>query len=66
MFIESMIERRKKLFTFVQDTLGAIDATHIRAHISSDEALSSNRKASLTQNVMAVFYFNIQSCFVQS
>ena len=61
-----MIERRKKFFSFLQDALGAIDGTCIRAHTPSDKAVSYNRKGSLTQNVLAVCCFNMQFYSEQS
>jgi len=52
---------------YIKDIIGAIDRTHIKAHVAADSiAPCRNRKGDISQNVMAAGTFDMYFCFVLS
>jgi hypothetical protein len=61
----SRITDNPKYTPYFDDCIGALDGTHIAAHISREEqARYRNRKGTLSQNVLAVCDFNMQFVYV--
>jgi DDE superfamily endonuclease len=59
------VERNKKFYPYFKDVLGAIDGTHIFAHVPAEDlGPFRNRKGQITQNVMAACTFDLQFCYV--
>jgi len=61
------VQRNSKFYPFFKDVLGAMDGTHIAAHISKSQvAAYRNRKGQVTQNVFAACTFSMYFCYVLS
>ena len=59
------ITSNPKFTPYFNDCLGALDGTHVPAHISSDECRPyRNRNGCLTQNVLAACNFEMHFCYV--
>ena len=59
--VQSEIEDDPRMFPFFRDCLGAIDGTHIAAHVPRSEQVPfSNRKGNITQNVFAACSFDLR------
>jgi hypothetical protein len=56
-----------KLWPYFKDCVGAIDGTHIHAHIPTTEQASwRNRKGFISQNVFAACSFDLQFTFIHA
>ncbi|KAL5480800.1 hypothetical protein ACEPAI_9740 [Sanghuangporus weigelae] len=61
------IKDNKKLYPYLRDCLGALDCTHIHAHVlAEDRPRYRNRKGFISQNVLAVVSFDMQFMYVLS
>ncbi|KAL5482398.1 hypothetical protein ACEPAI_8992 [Sanghuangporus weigelae] len=61
------IEDNKKLYPYLRDCLGALDCTHIHAHVlAEDRPRYRNRKGFISQNVLAVVSFDMRFMYVLS
>jgi len=59
------VECNKKFYPYFKDVLGAINGTHIFAHVPAEHlGPFHNRKGQITQNVMAACTFDLQFCYV--
>lgn len=59
------IVRNPIFYPYFKDIVGAIDGTHIKAHVAADSiAPFRNRKGDISQNVMAACTFDMYFCFV--
>ena len=59
------VERNKKFYPYFKDVLGAIDGTHILAHVPAQHlGPFRHRKGQITQNVRVVCSFDRQFCYV--
>lgn len=54
-----------KYASYFRDCLGALDGTHIEAHIPYEKRIPyRNRQGTLSQNVLAVVTFDLRYCYV--
>jgi hypothetical protein len=61
----SRITDNPKYTPYFDDCLGALDGTHILAHVPAiEQARYRNRKGTLSQNVLAVCNFDLQFVYV--
>ncbi len=61
------ILQEPKFYPYFKDCVGAIDGTHIHAHIPiSEQAAWRNRKGFISQNVFAACSFDLQFTFVHA
>ena len=59
------IVRNPIFYPYFKDVIGAIDGTHIKAHVAADSvAPFRNKKGDISQNVMAACTFDMYFCFV--
>jgi hypothetical protein len=61
------VQHNSKFYPFFKDVLGAMDGTHIAAHISKSQvAAYRNRKGQVMQNVFAACTFSMYFYYVLS
>jgi DDE superfamily endonuclease len=62
-----IIEKNPKFFPFFRDAIGAIDGTHINAHVTVEERQASrDRKGGVTQNCLAACDFEMRFVYIFS
>ena len=65
--IPTKIQQDSKFNPFFEHCLGALDGTHIMAHVAEgDTGHYRNRKGSISQNVLAACTFDLRFCYVLS
>lgn len=65
--IPEAIHQNPKLWPYFKDCIGAIDGTHIHAHIpAAEQAAWRNRKGFISQNVFAACSFDLQFTFIHA
>lgn len=62
--IPERIAGNNKFFPYFKDCVGALDGSHIKAHITGESKPFRNRKGDLSQNVLAVVDFNMLFTYV--
>jgi hypothetical protein len=63
--LSNRIAEDNKYFPWFEDYLGALDRTHIPAKVpTEDQVRYRNRKGSLTQNVLAVYDFDMRFLYI--
>ena len=61
------IQKNFKFFSFFEDTLGAIDGTHINCSpTTADRQAAHDQKGTVTQNCLAICGFNMKFIYVFS
>jgi hypothetical protein len=65
--VPSEILHNSKFFPYFKDCVGAVDGTHIHAHIPrSEQAAWRNRKGYISQNVFAACSFDLSFTFIHA
>lgn len=62
--IPDRISKNPKFYPYFRDCVGALDGSHIKAHIVGETKPYRNRKGDLSQNVLAVVDFNMLFTYV--
>lgn len=62
---DGQVANNPKYALYFDDCLGALDRTHIDAHVSYEKRMPyRNRKGTLSQNILAVVTFDLRYCYV--
>jgi hypothetical protein len=61
------IQQNTKFWPYFKDCIGAVDGTHIHAHIPiAEQAAWRNRKGFISQNVFAACSFDLRFTFIHA
>jgi hypothetical protein len=65
--VPAHIRKNGKFHPFFENCLGALDGTHVWAHVPSTETgRYRDRKGAISQNVLAACTFDMQFCYILS
>lgn len=63
--LANRIANNTKYFPYFKNYIGALDETHIPAHVPATQAaLYCNRKSCLSQNVLSVCNLDLEFCYI--
>lgn len=62
--VPERIAKNPKFYPYFKDCVGALDGSHIKAHVVGETKPYRNRKGDLSQNVLAVVDFNMLFTYV--